>query len=98
MKQTPYNLKSSVCLACTSCHDKKDTILPFCYSIDSTIYGIALIISWRKYILTSAERLLNDSQFLLIKSIATVSLAFISFDKFFFCRKLIHGKSAFFPC
>ena len=62
------------------------------------VYCIALIISWRKYILTSAKRLLYDSQLLFVKSVSIVSPIFISFDKFFFCWKFVHGKSAFLAC
>ena len=49
VKQTPYYLKGSVCLACTCCHDKEYTVLSFCNGINRAVYGIALIISWRKY-------------------------------------------------
>ena len=67
-------------------------------SIDSAVYSIALIISWREYILTSAKRLLYDSQLLFVKSVSIVSLIFISYDKFFFCWKFVHSKSAFLAC
>ena len=72
--------------------------MSFGNGIDCAVYCIALIISWWKNILTSAKRLINDSQLLFVKPVSIVSLTFISFDKFLFGRKLVHSKSAFLAC
>ena len=52
---------------------------PLAMAPTSLVYCVALIISWRKYILTSAERLLNDGQSCLLSPFPSLaSLLYLS--------------------
>ena len=53
-------LESCVRFARTRCHYKQETLLTLRYRVDRSIYGIALIVTWRKYVLTRTERLVDN--------------------------------------
>ena len=66
--------------------------------MDSTVYGIALVITGREDVFASAVGLIDDLLLNLIKAFTSIAFCKKSLIELFFGWELIHGQWAFLAC